>query len=199
MRYEKGHKDETRQHIIDVAAKRFRETGVAAAGVAGLMADAGLTNGAFYTHFESKEDLVRAALLKGLERRKQGLAAAAENGTGPEEWIRTYLSPRHRDNPGSGCAASALTAEIARHPKATRDVFTTRLAEIIDLIARQLPGDSSDTRRRTGIALYGMMIGTLQLARAVSDEDLSAEILESGLSAALALIGKDETREAPSP
>ena len=67
MRYEKGHKDATRQRIIDVASRQFRENGVAAVGLAGIMTEAGLTNGAFYTHFESKEDLVRAVLLDALE------------------------------------------------------------------------------------------------------------------------------------
>jgi TetR/AcrR family transcriptional regulator, transcriptional repressor for nem operon len=58
MRYQKGHKDATRQHIIDVASAQVREGGVAAVGIAGIMTGAGLTNGAFYNHFESKEDLV---------------------------------------------------------------------------------------------------------------------------------------------
>src|SRR5580704_2469159 len=62
MRYEKGHKDATRARILEVASRQFRENGVAAAGLAGIMAEAGLTNGAFYAHFKSKEDLLRAVL-----------------------------------------------------------------------------------------------------------------------------------------
>jgi TetR/AcrR family transcriptional repressor of nem operon len=69
MRYEKGHKDATRERIIDVASQQFRENGVAAVGLAGIMSDAGLTNGAFYTHFESKEDLVQAVLASALNLR----------------------------------------------------------------------------------------------------------------------------------
>src|ERR1700688_773009 len=100
MRYEKGHKDTTRQRIIDVAAKQFRENGVAAVGLAGIMTDAGLTNGAFYTHFESKEDLVRAVLSNALGNREARLRNAARSESGLEVSIRDYLSPRHRDNPG---------------------------------------------------------------------------------------------------
>src|ERR1700733_15266162 len=74
MRYEKGHKEATRQHIIDVASKQFRESGVAAAGLAGVMSAAGLTNGAFSAHFESKEDLVGAVLSDALGQRERGLA-----------------------------------------------------------------------------------------------------------------------------
>lgn len=192
MRYEKGHKDETRQHIIDVAAKRFREDGIAAAGVAGLMADAGLTNGAFYTHFDSKEHLVREAILSAFER-KDGLRALAERGASLEVWIRKYLSARHRNNPGVGCLTAALVAEVARHPGTTRDAFTGKLTGVIELIADLLPAGAADERRRIATALFGLMVGTLQLARAVSDDSLADEILENGIMGALALAGLGET------
>src|SRR5215469_5459254 len=87
MRYEKGHKETTRAHILDVASSQFRESGVAAVGLAGIMEAAGLTNGAFYTHFESKEDLVRAVLVDALTRREQKHRANLEAGTGFEATI----------------------------------------------------------------------------------------------------------------
>jgi len=187
MRYEKGHSDATRRHIIDVASARFREGGVAASGIAGIMAGAGLTNGAFYNHFDSKEDLVEAVLLKALAKREKGLRANLESGKGLEAAVRDYLSARHRDAPGGGCPTAALAAEIARHPKTTRDVFTDRIAEIIALIAAQAGTGSSRERRKRAIAAYGLMVGALQLARAVSDRKLSDEILESAADGALAL------------
>jgi AcrR family transcriptional regulator len=187
MRYDKGHKDTTRQRIIDVAARQFRQDGVAAVGLAGIMADAGLTNGAFYTHFESKEDLVRTVLSNTLGKREVKLRTAAESETGLEASIRDYLSPRHRDNPGGGCPTAALVAEIARGPRATREAFTDKVAQFIGLIAGQLRSGSASERRRNAIAIYGIMVGTLQLARAVIDRQLSDEILENGVSAALAL------------
>jgi AcrR family transcriptional regulator len=189
MRYEKGRKDTTRAHIIDVASAQFREGGVAAVGIAGIMAGAGLTNGAFYNHFESKEDLVEAALTKALARREQGLRANLETGKGLEATIRDYLSVRHRDAPGGGCPTAALVAEIARHPKPTRDVFTDKIAEIIALIAAQAGGGSARARRKRAIAAYGLMVGALQLARAVNDRKFSDEILESAADAALSLAG----------
>lgn len=190
MRYEKGHKDLTRQRIIEVASARFRAQGVAAAGLAGIMTEAGLTNGAFYAHFSSKEDLVQAVLGYALSRREQTLRAAAENGKGLEALIRDYLSPRHRDDPGRGCPTAAMVAEIARHPKKTRDAFTGKIGAFIDLIAAQVAGSSPRARRKTAIAIYGMMVGTLQLARAVNDKRLSDDILEGGVAAALLLSGK---------
>jgi TetR/AcrR family transcriptional regulator, transcriptional repressor for nem operon len=187
MRYDKGHKDVTRQHIIDVASRQFRENGVAAVGLAGIMTDAGLTNGAFYTHFESKEDLVRTVLSNTLSRREETLRTVSQGSAGLETTIRDYLSPRHRDHPGRGCPTAALVAEIARHPRTTRDAFTDKVSEFIVLIATQLRAGSASARRRNAVAIYGMMVGTLQLARAVNDKRLSDEILESGVSAALAL------------
>ena len=187
MRYEKGHKDTTRQHIIDVASRQFRGHGVAAVGLAGIMSDAGLTNGAFYTHFDSKEDLVRAVLLSGLDRREERLRTVASDNAGLETMIRDYLSPRHRDHAGTGCPTAALVAEVARHPKATRDAFTAKVSTFVELIATQISAGSAEARRRNAVAIYGIMVGTLQLARAVNDKKLSDEILESGVTAALAL------------
>lgn len=187
MRYVKGRKDETRQHIVEVAAKKFREEGVAAAGIAGLMAEAGLTNGAFYNHFESKEHLVREAMLHALG--KQAALREANPGSS-EAWIRGYLSPGHRDGPGQGCFTAALAAEIARHPEKTREAFTEAVGKTFGRIAANLPEGTPDERESTAMAVFGLMVGTLQLARAVSDPAMSDRILENGLRAALAMIGE---------
>jgi AcrR family transcriptional regulator len=189
MRYEKGHKESTRQQIIDVASAQFREGGVAAVGLAGIMSAAGLTNGAFYAHFESKEDLVREVLLDALAGRERRLRSNLEAGVGLEVALRDYLSARHRDSAGTGCPTAALVAEIARHPKKTRDIFTDRVSEFIPMMAERIGNGTPDERRRNATAIYGLMIGALQLARAVSDKKLSDEILENALQAALKLAG----------
>jgi AcrR family transcriptional regulator len=187
MRYEKGHKDETRRHIIDVASAQFRESGIAAVGLAGIMSEAGLTNGAFYTHFASKEDLVREVLTDALTRREEKHRDNLENSVALETTIRDYLSTRHRDRAGSGCPTAALVAEIARHPKATRDAFTGKVADIIVLMAEQIRHGSADERRGKAITIYSTMVGALQLARAVNDKQLSDEILENAVEAAITI------------
>jgi TetR/AcrR family transcriptional repressor of nem operon len=188
MRYEKGHKDATRQRIIEVASRQFREHGVAAVGLAGIMAEAGLTNGAFYAHFDSKENLVREVLSSAGFHNK--LSKAEARGAGLEGAIRDYLSPSHRDDPGRGCPTSALVAEMVRHSRTTRDVFTGKVAGVIELIAGGLRVDTAAGRRRKAVAIYGLMVGTLQLARAVNDSKLSDEILQSGADEAVALAGE---------
>lgn len=190
MRYEKGHKEATRAHIIDVASAQFREHGVAAAGIAGIMSAAELTNGAFYAHFESKEDLVQAVLDDVLAHRELGLRANLKNKVGIEAALRDYLSARHRDGTARGCPTAALVAEIARHPRTTREAFTTKISEFIPLIAAQLRTGSEDERRRAAIAIYSLMVGALQMARAVADRKLSDEILEGAIEAALRLAGE---------
>ena len=187
MRYEKGHKDETRRHILDVASAQFRESGIAAVGLAGIMSEAGLTNGAFYTHFASKEELVREVLMDALTRREERHKANLESGVALETTIRDYLSTRHRDRAGTGCPTAALVAEIARHPKATRDAFTGKVSDIIMLMAEQIRQGSAEERRRKAITIYAAMVGALQLARAVNDRQLSDEILENAVEAAVAL------------
>lgn len=186
-RYEKGHKDETRRHILDVASTQFRESGIAAVGLAGIMSEAGLTNGAFYTHFASKEELVREVLSEALNRREERHKANLENGVALETTIRDYLSTRHRDHAGAGCPTAALVAEIARHPKATREAFTGKMSDLIALMAEQIRQGSAEERRRKAIAVYAIMVGALQLSRAVSDRRLSDEILENAVEAAVAL------------
>lgn len=197
MRYEKGHRSATRQRIVEVAARRFRESGVAAVGLTGVMADAGLTNGAFYGHFESKEALVCDALCHALDEREADFVASGAAGADLESSLRGYLNAAHRDNPGIGCPSAALLPEIGRHADATRAAFTRHLVTFVDLIAGLLPAGEPAHARATATALFGLVVGTLQLARAVSDPQLSDQILEAGIQAGLAL-GLGAPVDAPS-
>jgi AcrR family transcriptional regulator len=196
MRYEKGHKDATRKRIIAVASQRFREEGVGSVGVATLMAEAGLTHGGFYSHFASKEDLVRDAMVDAQDRTLERVTQAARQGGGVEAIIRGYLNPAHRDNPGHGCVLACLLPELARHPASTRAALTERLERSVALIADYLPDADPTIRRDRAFSILGTLAGNLQLARAVSDPALSDRILASGITAALTLA---TTPIAPSP
>lgn len=188
MRYEKGHKDASRQRIIAVATERFRTDGIAASGLAAIMSDAGLTNGAFYPHFKSKAELVRASLDAAIEAQCEQISALLAEG-GPERVIDVYLSPEHRDAPGLGCASAALLPEISREPIDTRRAYTQRQLDLVDAMAGALPPGTLDP---TGVALgiFATLIGTLEMARAVSDPDLSDRILAAGANAAKAMLPK---------
>src|SRR6476661_1801469 len=98
MRYAKDQKQATRQRILETAGRRFKQDGIDGAGVAALMADAGLTNGAFYAHFASKEDLVANVLADQLRAQRESLDAEPADRAGLEAFVRSYLSPEHRDH-----------------------------------------------------------------------------------------------------
>src|SRR6266508_87297 len=134
MRYAPEHNDATRERILEAASRLFREHGIAAVGLAKIMADAGLTVGTFYTHFKSKEVLLREALLRSLDARHEELERALHEAD-LEMVVRAYLSPEHRDSSGTGCPIAALASEVARHPRATRHTFASHNAPTLDVLA----------------------------------------------------------------
>src|SRR5215216_1440629 len=188
MRYTKGHKQATRQRILEAAGRRFKQDGIDGAGVATMMSDAGLTNGAFYAHFSSKEDLVANVLADQLRAQRQSFDAQPSDRAGLEGFVRSYLSPEHRDQFADGCPSAALLDEIARRPAATRQVFTDELMGEIDDIAARLDPTDAEAARTDALTIFGLMVGTLQLARALTDRDLSDQLLARGVETALKLL-----------
>ncbi|MEI9429752.1 TetR/AcrR family transcriptional regulator [Mesorhizobium sp. Cs1299R1N3] len=182
MRYEKGRKDASRSRIMEVATQRFRDDGIAASGLASIMSDAGLTNGAFYPHFPSKAALVRECVAGALEGQSGQIAQALASG-GLATAIDAYLSAQHRDNPGTGCASAALLPEIAREQPETRQLYTERLMTLVRQVSAALPPHTSDPEA-VAFGIFATLIGALQLARAVEGGDLSDRILAAGADAA---------------
>ncbi len=210
MRYSKTHKAETRRQVLETAARRFRADGIEAVGIAALMAEAGLTHGGFYAHFPSKEALVEESLTAVLAQSAETLSRLAGKSDvagsdheadtlrGLEKILRFYLSPTHRDRPDQGCAAASLAAEIARHAPETRAAFTESLQRVTGVIADHLPpaiaknkhqdrARQDRARQDRAWAIFATMLGSLQLARAVSDAALSKRLLKQGIEAALIL------------
>ena len=188
MRYGKDQKQATRRRILEAAGRRFKQDGIDGAGVAAVMSDAGLTNGAFYAHFASKEDLVANVLADQLRAQRQSLDSQPADRAGLEAFIRSYLSPQHRDQGADGCPSAALLDEVARRPAATRHVFTDELMAEIDDIASRLDPADLEAARADALTVFGLMIGTLQLARALTDRDLSDRLLDQGAETALKML-----------
>jgi TetR/AcrR family transcriptional repressor of nem operon len=181
MGFSKAQKEETHKRIVAIASKRFREKGLAGFGIAELMKEAGLTVGGFYKHFDSRDELVAEALSDafGVWQRQQ---EAAESGGPPlsfEKLIDDYVSDVHRKNPGAGCAFSTLAPEIARSDKRARALTSDQVKADIELIAGLLPGRDKRTTRCRAILAFSALVGAMSLARAVSDEGLSQEILKT--------------------
>lgn len=190
-RYSDDHKQAARAEIVARASERFRREGIAAVGVRQLMADAGLTHGGFYSHFQSRDDLIAAALEYAAESTLGLFHAAVEavpQAQKLERLIATYLRPEHRQHPALGCAVSALAPEIARLDVETRCRFNIRERGLIPLIAACLPpgGSQADRLDRASI-VFAVMAGTLQVARVETDDATVERLIAQGRTAALAL------------
>jgi TetR/AcrR family transcriptional regulator, transcriptional repressor for nem operon len=194
VRYRKEHKQATRRRIIQTAGRRFKRDGIDGSGIATLMADAGLTNGAFYAHFASKEDLVATAVADQLRAQRASVSAQTPDLAGLEQYVRAYLSVEHRDNPDDGCPSAALLDEIGRCPDAVKRAYTDGLLAMVDDIAARLAPDDPQSARVKTLSVFAMMVGTLQLSRALADRQLADEILDQGIHNALALLGAEQQR-----
>jgi AcrR family transcriptional regulator len=187
MRFEKGHKAETRRHILGVASKRFRKDGISAAGIAGIMSEAGLTNGAFYPHFKSKDELVREAVSSAINEQRHRVEESLQAGCDLESVLRTYLSRNHLDSPGCGCPSAALLPEVARQPASTRQAYEDGIDSYVSTLVPLIPIADAAVAHRRATAMFALMVGTLQHARVVMDPAAAEQILESGVEAALLL------------
>lgn len=185
MRVSKEQAAENRKRILAAAARLFRERGIDGTGVDAITEAAGLTHGAFYSQFESKEAVVAEALRLALEESRRMLESLSqEKGRigALTHFVKGYLAPSHRDSPGAGCAIAALGPDVARQSKAVRAGFTEALEGTIGTLADLCPGATGPHRREEAIALFSEMLGALVLARAVSDESLSRRILKTAAS-----------------
>src|SRR5438094_8976008 len=126
-RYGKEHKQATRRRIIESAGRRLKRDGIDGSGIATLMADAGLTNGAFYAHFDSKEDLVANTVADQLREQRERYG-----GQSLEEVVRGYLSIQHRDDTDGGCPSAALLAETARSSASVTRPYTNGRVPSLD-------------------------------------------------------------------
>jgi AcrR family transcriptional regulator len=185
-RYDKEHKEASRRRIVEAAGRRFKRDGIDGSGIATLMADARLTNGAFYAHFPSKGDLVAATVADQL--REQRESYRQRPGASVEELVREYLSVQHRDDPEHGCPSAALLDEIGRCPASTKQAYTEGVLGIADEIAARLAPDDPPSARAATLSLFALLIGTLQLSRALADRQLADEVLEQGIENALTLL-----------
>jgi len=194
VRYGKQHKQATRQRILQTAGRRLKRDGIDGSGIATLMADAGLTNGAFYAHFASKQELVATAVADQLRNQRESLGTLAPGRAGVEQYVREYLSVQHRDNPDDGCPSAALLDEIGRCTQATKRAYTDGLLAMVDDIAARLAPDDPPSARAKTLSVFALMVGTLQLSRALADRQLADAVLEQGIHNALALLDAEQQR-----
>jgi TetR/AcrR family transcriptional regulator, transcriptional repressor for nem operon len=178
-------KEASHARIVGVAARAIRRSGYHGTGVADIMKEAGLTHGAFYAHFESREAmLAEAADRAGAESNEfsASVIAASAPDQALQAMMKAYLSTEHRVGIETGCSISALCSEMPRQSPEVRRAATRRIKEMIDLVARQLPDWGQPSAHQRAMVTVATMIGTLTLARAVNDAALAEAMCSATLN-----------------
>jgi TetR/AcrR family transcriptional repressor of nem operon len=192
MRVSKEQAARNHQKILTAASCLFRERGISATGVDAITEDAGLTHGAVYSQFGSKEAIAAEAIreaLMGSKRLWRRLAEREGQKKAFSAIVAAYLSRDHRDSAGRGCVVAALGSEIGKQPDRVRNAFTVELKDGLAFLARVIPRTSRFRSFDDAIVAFASMAGALILARAVSDEGLSNRILKA-TAKRVVLLGK---------
>lgn len=197
MRYGPEHGEKTRQRVVKIAAAQMRKHGPDGVGVAEVMGRAGLTHGGFYAHFQSKDDLIAAAVTRMFEESRERFREWTAGKARPDAlraYINAYVSKEHRDRPERGCAIAALSSDIHRQGSKARAAYDAGITGLSNAIATLLPEDDDAKRRALSLSMLAEMTGAVAAARAVGDEKLSDEILASARRSLRARAGLPESK-----
>ena len=189
MRVSRIQAEENRQTVIDTASRLFREHGFDGIGLKDLMEAAGLTQGAFYKQFASKDDLAAQASERALESATRRWSAAAEaNVKDPlGAVIAFYLSSGHREERMDGCPVVALGSDAARQGADVKASFEAGIREYLELLGRWVGDGDGDEPSGKAMAILSTMVGAVVLSRAVNDERLSKQFLQAAAKSVMGL------------
>ncbi len=189
MKHEGTRKADTRRKLISQASIRLRRDGLNAVGLRALVAEAGLTHGAFYAHFPSKAKLVEAAIEEALGEtcaRLLEAVSAVDSEKQLDAFVSAYLSELHWRSMDKGCMAAALGPEITRENHEMRAALARGLKPIVSLLKSLLPAGGDSSRRATRAeTIFAGMVGALQLARLYEDANAANDFLAAARSNAL--------------
>jgi TetR/AcrR family transcriptional regulator, transcriptional repressor for nem operon len=181
--------EKTRHHdrIVEVAARRIREVGTEAPGVAEIMAGAGLTHGGFYKHFGSRDELIAEAAARTYADSERAVQQVIDGADDPlAAFVDWYLSSEHRDNPGSGCSVVALGNDVPRAGDELRTGYTEQVRRYLVRLDELLGTDGARRTSAAATAALATLAGAVLVARAVDDPELSDQILRDARAAVLA-------------
>jgi TetR/AcrR family transcriptional regulator, transcriptional repressor for nem operon len=181
MRVSRVQAAENRQTVINVASRLFRERGFDGIGLKDLMKAAGLTQGAFYKQFASKEDLAAQASGRALESAsRRWSAAVAANPKDPlGAVIAFYLSTEHREEKMDGCPIVALGSDAARQGSDVKASFEAGIEAHLEILGRLIAGTDGEEPNRKAMAILSTMVGALTLSRVVNDPNLAQAFLDT--------------------
>ena len=177
-------KEASHERIVSAAARAIRRSGYDGTGVADIMKEAGLTHGAFYAHFPSREAMLAEAAGRAcaeIAAATAGVASSVPPEQALSSMMRTYLSPEHVAQVELGCPLAALGSETPRQAPEVRRVTTRHIKEMIDFVARQSPDWGQSVAHERALVTVATLVGTLVLARAVDEPALAASLCEAAL------------------
>lgn len=181
MRVSRIQAEENRQTVITVASRLFRERGFDGIGLKDLMKGAGLTQGAFYKQFASKEDLAAQASRRAFESASRRWSAAVE--ANPEDPLGAvlafYLSMDHREEKMDGCPIVALGSDAARQSSDVKASFEAGIKAHLEILGRLIGEADGEEPNGKAMAILSTMVGALLLSRVVNDESLSERFLKA--------------------
>lgn len=171
-------REQTRARILTAAGREFRSHGYAGIGVDGVAKAAGVTSGAFYAHFGSKDGAFDAALKAGLDEVIEAIPTfQSENGP---DWVHAfaeyYMSKAHREDPACGCAMTTLSPEVTRASPELHAIYERRMDRIVTLLIKGLAVGTEQERRGRAWAMLSALIGGLTMSRAVEDKKTAEAI-----------------------
>jgi len=181
MRYPPDHKQQARARIVEASGRAFRRHGLGGIGIDGLAREAGVTSGAFYGHFKSKDLAFREIAVEGLKALEEGVAAL--QATYGRDWVAPfvdfYLGERRTCELGDSCALQSLTPDVMRADAETRAAYEGAFAKIVDEVAKGLSHLLPEVARQRALALLSLLSGGVTLARGMASEEQSVEIAEA--------------------
>ncbi|RWQ13688.1 TetR/AcrR family transcriptional regulator [Mesorhizobium sp.] len=192
MRVSRTQAAENRETVINVASRLFRERGFDGIGLKDLMKGAGLTQGAFYKQFESKDDLAALASRRAMESatHKWSAATAAHLGSPLDGVISFYLSMDHRGEKMDGCPVVALGSDAARQGAEVKASFEAGIKAYLEMLGGWVGEGDSEKTGNKAMAVLSTMVGAVVLSRVVNDPDLARAFLDAAA---------DQVREAVAP
>ena len=195
MPYTPEHKENTRRRIVESARRLFNRHGFSGVSIDEIMADAGLTRGGFYNHFDTKDELYAEVVQQILscEAAKQWSRRTAEfsKQAVTRELVAAYLSQQRFEDRDGSCPLAALPSDVARGGEPVRRAYRQGLTAMVGVLEKGLAG--RDARARA-LAMAALCIGGMAVARAVDDLTFAHEICEAARDLAMSLIGPEETR-----
>jgi TetR/AcrR family transcriptional repressor of nem operon len=177
MRYSREQQEETHRRILGSIGRGFRSKGSGGIGIDALAKGADVTSGAFYGHFRSKAEAFRAALTTGLHEFRQGILSL--QGLHGDGWIEAladfYFTERVTCDLADGCVLPSLAGDVARSDAKTKTAFEKAYLELVEVLAKGLPGEPLDAEARA-IVMTALFVGGVTVARSVRRSELRTRI-----------------------